>query len=141
MNGAIASELPADMGAFVQELKNYVIRDAVKSVSCSIKTFYQAENAEYHVVLYDYGYKASILHNLLQRGCSVTVVPYNTTAEEIREINPDGIVLSNGPGDPAENTEPIQILRELMMKTGIPIFGICLGHQLWRLRTAQRRKS
>jgi len=140
MNGAIASELPADMDAFLKELKSYVIRDAVKSVSCRSKTFYKGENAQYHVVLYDYGHKASILHSLLERGCDVTVVPYNTTVEEIREINPDGIVLSNGPGDPAENTESIQILRELM-KTGIPIFGICLGHQLLALANGARTEK
>lgn len=140
MNGAIASELPADMDAFLQELKSYVIRDAVKSVSCGEKAFYQAENAEYHVVLYDYGYKASILHSLLQRGCSVTVVPYNTKVEAIKEINPEGIVLSNGPGDPEENTESIQILRELM-ETGIPIFGICLGHQLLALANGAKTEK
>ncbi|HWQ80249.1 MAG TPA: carbamoyl phosphate synthase small subunit [Anaerovoracaceae bacterium] len=140
MNGAIASELPADMGAFIQELKRYGIRDAVKSVSRMEKTFYPAENSKYHVVLYDYGFKANILQSLLQRGCSVTVVPYNTAAAEILELKPDGIMLSNGPGDPEENTEPIKILRKLM-DTGIPIFGICLGHQLLALANGAKTEK
>jgi carbamoyl-phosphate synthase small subunit len=140
MNGAIASGLPADMGSFLQELKSYVIRDAVKSVSRTERAFYPAEEAKYHVALYDYGFKANILRSLLARGCSVTVAPYNTTAAEIRELSPDGIMLSNGPGDPAENTEPIRILRELM-DTGIPIFGICLGHQLLALANGAKTQK
>ena len=140
MNGAIASELPVNMDAFLKELKAYVIRDAVKSVSCKEKTFYPAEDEKYRVVLYDYGFKANILRSLLQRGCSVTVVPYNTTAAEIRELGPDGIMLSNGPGDPSENIEPIKILNELM-NTGIPIFGICLGHQLLALANGAKTEK
>jgi len=132
MNGAITTELPDSMDAFLKELSNYTIRDAVKSVSSTEKTFYPALKQEFHVVLYDYGYKANILRSLLQKGCSVTVVPYNTTLQEILKIKPDGIMLSNGPGDPAENTESIKILKELM-NSGIPIFGICLGHQLLAL--------
>lgn len=140
MNGAITNELPADMDTFLRELKSYVIRDAVKSVSRTEKTFYPAENAKYHVALYDYGAKASVLRSLLQRGCSVTAVPYNTTAAELRELKPDGIMLSNGPGDPAENTAPIKIIRELM-GTEIPIFGICLGHQLLALANGAKTEK
>jgi len=140
MNGAITAELPGDMDAFLEELKGYVIRDAVKTVSCMGKTFYQAQNEAYHVVLYDYGYKANILRSLLQRGCSVTVVPYDTTLSEVRELKPDGIMLSNGPGDPAENTVPIAILKELM-GSGIPIFGICLGHQLLALANGAKTQK
>lgn len=132
MNGAITTELPGDMDAFLQELKAYTIRDAVKSVSCTDQRFHQADQQQLHVALYDYGSKENILRSLLERGCSVTVVPYNTSVEEILKINPDGIMLSNGPGDPSENTEPIAILKELM-NAEIPIFGICLGHQLLAL--------
>jgi carbamoyl-phosphate synthase, small subunit len=140
MNGAIVTELPADMEACQKELKGFVIRDAVKSVSCEEKVFYPAQNEKYRVVLYDYGYKANILRSLLQRDCSVMVVPYNTNLEEIVGIKPDGIMLSNGPGDPTENTEPIRILKELM-NSGIPIFGICLGHQLLALANGAKTEK
>lgn len=140
MNGAIVTELPGDMDAFLEELRSYTIRDAVKSVSCKEKIFYPAKDGKYFVVLYDYGYKSNILRSLLQRGCNVTVVPYDTPIEHIRALNPDGIMLSNGPGDPAENTTPIKILQELM-STGIPIFGICLGHQLLALANGAKAEK
>lgn len=140
MNGAITTELPEDMDAFLKELRSYTILDAVKSVSCKDKSFYPAPGEKYQVVLYDYGYKANILRSLLQRGCSVTVVPYNTPMDEIINMKPDGIMLSNGPGDPAENTEPIRILQELM-NSGIPIFGICLGHQLLALANGAKTEK
>lgn len=140
MNGTITTELPADRNAFFRELGRYTIRDAVKSVSCTEKAFFSAPDEKFHVVLYDYGYKANILRSLLQRGCSVTVVPYNTSLQEIREIKPDGIMLSNGPGDPSENTEPIRILKDLM-NSGIPIFGICLGHQLLALANGAKTEK
>jgi len=140
MNGAITTELPEDMAAFLAELRGYRILDAVKSVSCTEKTFFPAPVEKYHVALYDYGYKANILRSLLQRGCSVTVVPFNTSVEEIMNMKPDGIMLSNGPGDPAENTEPIEILKGLM-NSGIPIFGICLGHQLLALANGAKTEK
>jgi carbamoyl-phosphate synthase small subunit len=140
MNGAITTELPEDMAAFLEELRGYRILDAVKSVSCTEKTFFPAPVEKYHVALYDYGYKANILRSLLQRGCSVTVVPFNTSVEEIMNMKPDGIMLSNGPGDPAENTEPIEILKGLM-NSGIPIFGICLGHQLLALANGAKTEK
>ena len=77
----------------------------------------------------DLGAKKNICRELQKRGCDVTVVPYNTTAEQIMEMHPDGIMLSNGPGDPAENVDVIREIRKLM-NSGIPMFGICLGHQL-----------
>ena len=140
MNGAITTELPENMDAFLEELKKYTIQDAVKSVSCTEKTHHRAEKEDFHVVLYDYGTKENILRSLLERGCSVTVVPYNTPFHEIQEIKPDGIMLSNGPGDPAENVEPIAVLKELM-NSGIPIFGICLGHQLLALANGAKTEK
>lgn len=140
MNGAIVEELPGDMDAFLEELKGYTIRDAVKSVSCREKIFYPAKDGKYYVVLYDYGYKANILRSLFQRGCNVTVVPYDTPIEHIRALKPDGIMLSNGPGDPAENILPVKILKELM-EAGIPIFGICLGHQLLALANGAKTEK
>lgn len=140
MNGAITTELPEDMDAFLEELKRYTIKDAVKSVSCTEKTFYPAPTENFHVVLYDYGYKENILRSLTERGCSVTVVPYNTSCQEILEIKPDGIMLSNGPGDPSENLEAIGILKELM-EGEIPILGICLGHQLLALANGAKTEK
>ena len=80
----------------------------------------------------DFGYKRYIRKSLMNRGCEIIVVPADTDAKTIEEINPDGIMLSNGPGDPAENVTVIENLKEIS-KLGIPMFGICLGHQLMAL--------
>ena len=82
--------------------------------------------------MFDFGYKRNIRQELVNRGCEVVVVPAETTAEQVKEINPNGIMFSNGPGDPAENVEIIENIKEIQ-KLGIPIFGICLGHQLMAL--------
>ena len=84
------------------------------------------------VVLWDFGAKANIRRELLKRGLEVVTVPSSYNAEQIKALNPDGIMLSNGPGDPAENTGIIEEIKKLL-KTGIPVFGICLGHQLLAL--------
>ena len=85
-----------------------------------------------HVALLDLGCKNNIVRCLQKRGCRVTVLPGTATAAELAVLNPDGLMLSNGPGDPAENVEIIANIRE-MLDTGIPTFGICLGHQLTAL--------
>ena len=84
--------------------------------------------ATYHVVVYDFGVKRNILRMLVSRGCRVTVVPADTPAQTALALNPDGIFLSNGPGDPAAVTYAIDTVRQLLGQK--PIFGICLGHQL-----------
>jgi len=116
------------------EIKNYKISNAVQSMSCEEIKEYKCENAKYRIVVVDFGAKESIKQKLLKRGCDVWVVPYNTAEEQIKNINPDGIVLSDGPGDPADNdnAEVINNLKEII-KLNIPIFGICLGHQLLAL--------
>ncbi|MDR0807103.1 MAG: glutamine-hydrolyzing carbamoyl-phosphate synthase small subunit [Enterobacteriaceae bacterium] len=86
----------------------------------------------YHVVAYDYGVKRNILRMLVDRGCRLTVVPAQTSAEEVLKLNPDGVFLSNGPGDPAPCDYAIQAIKQLL-ETNIPVFGICLGHQLLAL--------
>ncbi len=83
----------------------------------------------FHVVAYDFGVKRNILRMLAQRGCRLTVVPAQTPAKEVLAMNPDGIFLSNGPGDPEPCTYAIEAIQEIL-KTKIPVFGICLGHQL-----------
>ncbi len=90
-----------------------------------------------HVVAYDFGVKRNILRMLVERGCRVTVVPARTTAEEILALAPDGVFLSNGPGDPDPCDYAIAAIAELL-GTGIPIFGICLGHQLLSLASGAR---
>lgn len=103
-------------------------RDAVSKVSCRKRWYSQAPNAKYHVVAIDCGIKQNILRSLNERRCNVTIVPWNTGAEEIQKMKPDGIFISNGPGDPTDVPQVIELIRRLR-KTA-PIFGICLGHQI-----------
>jgi len=91
----------------------------------------------FHVVAYDFGVKKNILRMLAQRGCQVTVVPAQTSAAEVRQHNPDGIFLSNGPGDPEPCDYAIAAAAELI-ETGIPTFGICLGHQIMALASGAK---
>ncbi len=91
----------------------------------------------YHVVAYDFGVKRNILRLLASRGCRVTVIPAKSTADEALAHRPDGIFLSNGPGDPEPCDYAIQAI-ERLMDTGLPIFGICLGHQLMALASGAR---
>ena len=133
MNGAITTEDPADrLEELLAQVRAYAVTDAVKTVTCPERHTYTPENVRYRVVLMDFGYKRYIRKSLMSRGCEVIVVPASTTAEEIAAIATDGIMLSNGPGDPAENVEIIAELRRIAA-LGIPMFGICLGHQLMAL--------
>jgi carbamoyl-phosphate synthase small subunit len=90
------------------------------------------QDLPWHVVAYDYGVKRNILRMLVDRGCRLTVVPAQTPAAEVLAMSPDGIFLSNGPGDPEPCTYAVDAIREIL-DTGIPVFGICLGHQLLAL--------
>lgn len=130
MNGKIVQE---GAGFGLSDVKEYRITDAVRNTTCDKETVYSPEGeVKKRVVLFDFGAKANICRSLVQRGCEVTVVPAYTSCERVMELAPDGIMLSNGPGDPAENTEIIEELRKLSEKK-IPTFGICLGHQLLAL--------
>ena len=91
----------------------------------------------FHVVAYDFGAKRNILRMLVDRGCRLTVVPAKTSAEEVLKMNPDGIFLSNGPGDPAPCDYAIAAI-EKFLETDIPVFGICLGHQLLALASGAK---
>jgi len=95
------------------------------------------ENLPYHVVAYDYGVKRNILRMLVDRGCRLTVVPAQMPAEEVLAMNPDGIFLSNGPGDPEPCDYAIEAIQKIL-KTGVPVFGICLGHQLLALASGAK---
>lgn len=92
---------------------------------------------KYKVVAYDYGVKTNILRMLVDRGCDVTVVPAKTPASEVLAMNPDGVFLSNGPGDPEPCDYAIAAIQEIL-KTDIPVFGICLGHQLLALASGAK---
>ncbi|MEP1446666.1 MAG: glutamine-hydrolyzing carbamoyl-phosphate synthase small subunit [Paraglaciecola sp.] len=95
------------------------------------------ENPEFHVVAYDFGVKRNILRMLADRGCKLTVVPAKTTADEVLALKPDGVFLSNGPGDPEPCVYAIEAIKQLL-ETNIPIFGICLGHQLLALASGAK---
>ena len=97
----------------------------------------QQERAQHHVVAYDYGIKRNILRKLASRGCKLTVLPAQADAEQALKLRPDGIFLSNGPGDPEPCEYAVKAIRELLDR-GIPIFGICLGHQLLALASGAR---
>ncbi len=97
----------------------------------------EAQQLTYHVVAFDYGVKRNILRMLVDRGCRVTVVPARYSAAEALELQPDGVFLSNGPGDPEPCTYAIRAIRELI-DAGVPTFGICLGHQLLGLASGAR---
>ena len=123
--------------------------DLAKEVSCAKayewtdatwvrgQGFPKLETPKYHVVAYDYGVKRNILRMLAARGCKVTVLPAQTPAKEALALKPDGFFLSNGPGDPEPCDYAISAIRELLT-TGIPIYGICLGHQLLALASGAK---
>lgn len=119
-----------DIPSFIEELKQFELsRDEVPMVST--KTPYVSTGSDLSVVLVDFGKKQNIVRELNARGCNVTVVPYNTPAEIILGMSPDGVMLSNGPGDPEDVPEAVEMIRGILGK--IPFFGICLGHQLFAL--------
>ena len=128
MNAAICDEIPADL----TPIETYAVTGVVEAVSCKEPSVHPAEGEErFRVSLLDYGAKRNIVRELQKRGCTVTVLPATTSAEEILAADPDGVMLSNGPGDPAENVYQIEQIRKLLGK--VPMFGICLGHQLTAL--------
>jgi len=102
------------------------------------KGYRRAENAKHHVVAYDYGIKRNILRLLVERGSRVTVVPATTPAREVLRMKPDGVFLSNGPGDPEPCDYAIEAIGEILDATRLPVFGICLGHQLMGLASGAK---
>ena len=128
MNAILCDSVPESLDA----VKAFRITDAVAHVSAPEEETYPAVGEErFRVALLDYGEKRNILRELCRRGCTVERYPHDTPAEKILAGGYDGVMLSNGPGDPAENTGPIGELRKLFGK--LPMFGICLGHQLMAL--------
>jgi len=126
---ALLTDADTPLGDGLQKLKAYCLpKDAVSRVSCREPWEAVGNAARFHVVAIDCGMKRNIVRSLVNRGCRVTVVPWNTSGERIRSLRPDGVFLSNGPGDPTDVPETIETVRTLIGR--YPIFGICLGHQI-----------
>lgn len=129
MKGIIASGKHSDEQLRERLGNTALIKDQVKRVSAS--QVYMLPGYKERIVLVDFGVKAGILRELAGRGCDIVVVPHDCSADHIRKLAPDGILLSNGPGDPKDVPHAVRMIRELLGK--FPIFGICLGHQLLAL--------
>ena len=130
MNGKITASPPTDKDR--AEARSYAVTGAVAAVSP--RTVTKTGDATRRVALLDFGAKRGMTEALTARGCEVWSFPHDTAARELMQIAPDGVLLSNGPGDPADpaNSGIIETIRALQ-NTGVPIFGICLGHQLMAL--------
>jgi carbamoyl-phosphate synthase small subunit len=126
-----------DLAQAVSTPGAYEWRQGLWSLDQGLPEARAATSCPHHVVAYDYGVKRNILRMLAERGCRITVVPARTTAETVLAMQPDGIFLSNGPGDPEPCDYAITAIRQLL-KSGIPVFGICLGHQLLALASGAR---
>lgn len=134
MNAAITKKPLKDL----DEVRAYTIKDAVKSVTCD-EIEYLGDPNGIKVAVWDFGAKRNIMRELARRGCYCMKVPSYYTAEQILALEPQGLMLTNGPGDPSENTEVIANIKKLAGK--LPIFGICLGHQLFALAMGGRTKK
>ena len=135
MNGMITTNGDYDLEEVKEKIRQYTVKGVV--LKTSVKKPYVLPGDGKKVALLDCGAKDNIARNLNKRGCEVTVYPADTPAEEILKTNPDGIMLSNGPGDPAENVGIIEEVRKLY-ESSVPIFAICLGHQLMALATGAK---
>lgn len=140
MNGMITTEKPADMDAVLSKIKEYSVRGVVEKVTTKEVISYKPGDlntdsnipVSKKVAILDVGTKFNIARCLLKRGCEVRIFPAGTKAVDILAMKPDGIMLTNGPGDPKECTEIIEELKKIY-DSGIPVFAICLGHQLMAL--------
>ena len=130
MNGMITTNENYNLDEVLPKLKAYTTGKVVEKVTCKEKYVLEGDGPK--VALMDFGAKRNIARNLNKRGCQVTVYPALTSAEEILADHPDGIMLSNGPGDPKECTSIIKEIKKLY-DSEVPIFAICLGHQLMAL--------
>lgn len=127
MKGYVTSSLD-NIDVIMEKIKEYEVGNVVKEVTTKQMISY-GKNYDKQIVLMDYGFKHNIVNSFLKRKVGVTVCPSNMSANKILELNPDGILFSNGPGDPENCKEEIKIIKDLC-KTNLPILGICLGHQL-----------
>ncbi|MBK5416108.1 glutamine-hydrolyzing carbamoyl-phosphate synthase small subunit [Pseudomonas sp. TH31] len=126
-----------DLAKVVSTKEKYEWRSTVWDLKTDSHATIDASELPYHVVAYDYGVKLNILRMLVERGCRVTVVPAQTPAADVLAMKPDGVFLSNGPGDPEPCDYAIQAIKDVL-ETEIPVFGICLGHQLLALASGAK---
>ncbi|MET3456194.1 MULTISPECIES: glutamine-hydrolyzing carbamoyl-phosphate synthase small subunit [Pseudomonas] len=126
-----------DLAKVVSTKQQYEWRSTVWDLKTDSHATIEASELPYHVVAYDYGVKLNILRMLVERGCRVTVVPAQTPAADVLALKPDGVFLSNGPGDPEPCDYAIQAIKDVL-ETEIPVFGICLGHQLLALASGAK---
>ncbi|MBK5376125.1 glutamine-hydrolyzing carbamoyl-phosphate synthase small subunit [Pseudomonas sp. TH43] len=126
-----------DLAKVVSTKTQYEWRSTVWDLKTDSHATIDASELPYHVVAYDYGVKVNILRMLVERGCRVTVVPAQTPAADVLALKPDGVFLSNGPGDPEPCDYAIKAIKEVL-DTDIPVFGICLGHQLLALASGAK---
>ncbi len=138
MNAMITCAKDFSIDAVMEELRGYRVAGMVERATRSRPEVFPAEGAELcRVAMMDYGVKRHMIDCLRRRGCRVTALPASTPAREVLSGGYDGVMLSNGPGDPAENVEIIAELKKLYDST-LPIFGVCLGHQLLALATGAK---
>lgn len=130
MNGMITTTKYEDLETVLEKIKTFKVTGEVEKTTC--REVYSIGNGNKHVGLYDFGAKNNIVRSLVRRGCKVTVFPANTPARTVLESSIDGIMLSNGPGDPEECDAIIEQMK-FLINSKIPIFAICLGHQLMAL--------
>lgn len=138
MNGMITTNEHFNLSEVLPEIKKFKAGKVVEKVTCSEKYVLKGEGLK--VALMDFGAKRNIARSLNERGCEVTVYPALTSAEEILSTNPDGIMLSNGPGDPKECESIIKEISKIY-ESNVPVFAICLGHQLMALATGADTKK
>ena len=138
MKGYLTSDI-SNMKEIEKKIQEYSMGNLVEKVSCT-KIEKHNKKAEKQIAFLDYGYRKNILDEFIKRGIGVTVYPATTTAEEILKDNPDGIMLSNGPGNPKKCEFQIENIKKLY-ESNTPIFGICLGHQLMALATGATTKK
>ena len=136
MNGMITCAEHFNVNDVMEKLRAYRVEGTVEKVSRPVKEVFAPVDSEqrFRVALMDYGVKQNMIDCLRRRGCEVTVYPAHTSADEVLSGGFDGVMLSNGPGDPADNTEIIAEIRKLY-ESDLPIFAVCLGHQLLALAT------
>ena len=138
MNGLLTCAEHFNVAEVLDRLQKYQVTGTVERVTRKEPEVFPAQGEErFHVAMMDYGVKQNMINCLVRRGCKVTALPASTPAEQILSGGYDGVMLSNGPGDPAENTQIIAELKKLYDST-IPLFGVCLGHQLLALATGAR---
>lgn len=131
MNGMLTCAEHFNVAEVMERLRSYEVKDTIRRVTRTEPEVFDAYGEETHLVaVMDYGVKQNIIECLRRRGCKVVALPAYTPASEVLSSGFDGVMLSNGPGDPAENTEIIAELRKLYDST-IPIFGVCMGHSFW----------